>query len=370
MSERKLWPVWGNIGEPSGGQFMPSTPELPLPSACACRPDMVFGLIYPSVSRDFGGFEVTVRWLKPSPVMGVERFASFEEFQPNHVIGGGISRPLKKEDVSACRAVLPLADSLLVLQRSFSREVETSLGPGRGVGMAIPFDYRATVNGQRLDDTQLTLIRGNTPVHILEEQANTYLMLRLDSNMLGVGWPEFEEGLIVVRPDLVSLRRLQATVLDIFCWASACADPKEFFELRHSMQETLRAALDDVMVADRPARSEAFTRYRRLVSQIDEIIQLYPTERQHVDDLGASLGVSLRTLQNAVHAVAGVNLYHYLRLKRLWAARQQLTAGSSGLTIKTAARANGFWHMSEFTRTYKTAFGEAPSQTLARARRA
>lgn len=370
MSERKLWPVWGNIGGPSGGQLMPSTPELPLPSARACQPDMVFGLIYPSVSRDFGGFEVTVRWLKPSPVMGVERFASFEEFQPNHVIGGGISRPLKKEDVSACRAVLPLADSLLVLQRSFAREVETSLGPGRGVGMAIPFDYRASVNGQRLDDTQLTLIRGNTPVHILEEQANTYLMLRLDSNMLGVGWPEFDEGLIVVRPDLVSLRRLQATVLDIFCWASACADPKEFFELRHSMQETLRAALDDVMVADRPARSEAFTRYRRLVSQIDEIIQLCPTERQHVEDLGASLGVSLRTLQNAVHAVAGVNLYHYLRLKRLWAARQQLTTGSSGLTIKTAARANGFWHMSEFTRTYKTAFGEAPSQTLARARRA
>lgn len=302
--------------------------------------------------------------------MGVERFTSFDEFEPNQVIGGGISRPLRIDDVSVHRAVLPLADSLLVFQRSFAREVETGLGPERGVGMAIPFDYRAIVNGEQLDHSHLTLIRGNTPVHVVEEHANTYLMLRLNSDMRGVGWPEFDNGLIVIRPDPAGLRHLQATLLHIFSWASACADPKEFFPLQQAMQETLRGALDDVLIAKRPARLGSFAKYEHIVRQLDEITQLQRTTRLHVEDLAIALGVSLRTLQNAVYAVAGVGLYHYLRSKRLWAARQQLTIGGSGLTIKSAARANGFWHMSEFTRSYRSAFGEAPSQTLARVRRA
>lgn len=301
--------------------------------------------------------------------MGVERFTSFDEFQPSQVIGGGISRPLKVGEVSACRAILPIADSLLVLQRSFAREVETSVGPERGVGLAIPLAYHATVNGEQLDHTHLTLIRGNTPVHVIEEHANTYLMLRLDSDMRDVGWPEFDKGLTVIRPDRVSLRHLQATVLDIFRWASTCVDPREFYELQQSMHETLRAALDNALIADRFARPGSFSKYQRLVRQLDEITQFCLTTRLHVEELAISLGVSIRTLQTAVHAVTGVNLYHYLRLKRLWAARQQLTTGSLGLTIKAAARANGFWHMSEFTRTYRAAFGEAPSQTLARGRR-
>jgi AraC family ethanolamine operon transcriptional activator len=55
-------------------------------------------------------------------------------------------------------------------------------------------------------------------------------------------------------------------------------------------------------------------------------------------------------------------------LKRLWSTRVQLMAGSSGLTVKAAALANGFWHMGEFSNVYKATFGEMPSETLARSR--
>jgi transcriptional regulator GlxA family with amidase domain len=87
------------------------------------------------------------------------------------------------------------------------------------------------------------------------------------------------------------------------------------------------------------------------------------------DDLASALGVSVRTLQTAAHAVHGVSLHHYLRLKRLWSARIQLMVGGGGMSVKAAALGNGFWHLGEFSRGYRLAFGETPSETLARSRR-
>ena len=47
--------------------------------------------------------------------------------------------------------------------------------------------------------------------------------------------------------------------------------------------------------------------------------------------------------------------------------RQQLLAGAP--SVKTCALAYGFWHLSDFSRSYRSQFGEAPSETLAASRR-
>ncbi len=312
-----------------------------------------------------------VRWMQPSPIVGIERFDSFDEFEPTDVIGGGTSRPLQADGFFAVRAILPLPDSLLVLQRSFPRQLEANLGSDRGVALAIPIAYHATVNGRPVDNTHLAFVRGKTPVRVVEQHPNTYLMLRLNSDMWDSGWPEFDTGLRLMNPDPFRLQRLRATVLDIFCWASACTCPDEFMSLGQAMQEMLFAALDNVLVGDstRTARPGSFDRYQRLIRQLDELAACSPTHRWSNPDLAKLLGVSVRTLQSAANTVHGVNLHQYLRLKRLWSVRQQLTTGCSAVTIRSTAQASGFWHMSEFTRAYKFAFGELPSQTLARSRR-
>jgi AraC-like DNA-binding protein len=73
-------------------------------------------------------------------------------------------------------------------------------------------------------------------------------------------------------------------------------------------------------------------------------------------------------LQSATKNVHGVSLRHYLRLKRLWSARRLLVSGSAGLSVTAAALATGFCHMGEFSRGYKSAFGEMPSETLEQGR--
>jgi AraC-like DNA-binding protein len=234
------------------------------------------------------------------------------------------------------------------------------MGTDRGAGLIVPLALQATVNGEAVDRSMIGLMRGKTTVHAVEQHANTYLMLRFNSDMRDVGWPEFDTGLRLMAAAPVGLQRLRATVLDLFCWAADCTDPKEFAAISPVMQEALRAALDNVLIVNAlQGKTATIGKYQRIISQLDELAEFSPAASLGVDKLASRLGVSVRTLQVAVNAVHGVGPYQYLRSKRLWSARQQLITGASPLTIKAAAQANGFWHMSEFTRAYKNAFGAA-----------
>ena len=77
------------------------------------------------------------------------------------------------------------------------------------------------------------------------------------------------------------------------------------------------------------------------------------------------LGVSVRTLHNAVFAIRGMSMHRYTRLRRLWNVRQQLVQGCRPESIKAIALVNGFWHLGEFLSLYRELFGETPQQTLA-----
>ena len=86
-------------------------------------------------------------------------------------------------------------------------------------------------------------------------------------------------------------------------------------------------------------------------------------------DVARQLGVSVRTLHNAVVAIRGMSMHRYMRLRRLWSVRQQLLRARPSQSIKAVALVNGFWHMGEFTALYRELFGETPQQTLSAARK-
>src|SRR5882724_9356728 len=82
-------------------------------------------------------------------------------------------------------------------------------------------------------------------------------------------------------------------------------------------------------------------------------------------DVARQLGVSVRTLHNAVYAIRGMSMHRYMRLLRLWSVRQQLVQGCRPESIKALALVNGFWHLGEFLSLYRELFDETPQQTLA-----
>ena len=149
-----------------------------------------------------------------------------------------------------------------------------------------------------------------------------------------------------------------------------CGDLEKFEAMNRPIRQTFLAALDQALVVDdaRGARAGSFDRHSKLVDRLDECVDRLGHRPLHGDEIARAIGVSVRTLQTATQTIHGMSLHRYLRFKRMWSVRKQLATGRPGLTVKAAAMANGFRHMGEFSRAYETAFGEMPSETLARGR--
>lgn len=86
--------------------------------------------------------------------------------------------------------------------------------------------------------------------------------------------------------------------------------------------------------------------------------------------LAAASGVTSRTLREGFVAMLGVSLTAYLQQARLDRARQSLASGYDSRAIPKVAKDSGFSTASAFSRAYVRAFGEAPTETRARAVRA
>jgi AraC family ethanolamine operon transcriptional activator len=84
-------------------------------------------------------------------------------------------------------------------------------------------------------------------------------------------------------------------------------------------------------------------------------------------DLCRALGVSRRWLQWSFNEVLDIGPWSYLHLMRLNGARRMLLHSGPDTKVNDAVEAFGFWHLSRFSRDYRTHFGELPSQTLQRA---
>jgi AraC-like DNA-binding protein len=86
-----------------------------------------------------------------------------------------------------------------------------------------------------------------------------------------------------------------------------------------------------------------------------------------ISDVAAHLGVSVRALQYAFRRHRDTTPLAVLQRARLEGARRDLGSGTAD-TVAAIALRWGFTHFGRFSRQYQTAFGEKPSQTLARGR--
>ena len=138
-----------------------------------------------------------------------------------------------------------------------------------------------------------------------------------------------------------------------------------------SIEESILQAVDLAMDAALPryeGKRLSLSHYLTLVRKFDEFLAANAGKTVYSADVARQLGVSVRTLHNAVVAVRGMSMHRYTRLRRLWSVRQQLVRGVSLQSIKAVALVNGFWHMGEFTSLYRDLFGETPQRTLTIAR--
>jgi AraC-like DNA-binding protein len=106
------------------------------------------------------------------------------------------------------------------------------------------------------------------------------------------------------------------------------------------------------------------------VRRAEEYLAANVGEAITLQDLVAAVGVPARSLQVAFKKYRSTTPMAFLRQLRLESARRRLLDAHVEYTVVDVARELGLGNPGRFAVEYKRRFGESPSQTLARARRA
>jgi AraC family transcriptional regulator, ethanolamine operon transcriptional activator len=137
--------------------------------------------------------------------------------------------------------------------------------------------------------------------------------------------------------------------------------------LRAEILDTAQTLLEPANV-NRGRRARDIRTRQRIVRAADDYLRASPARPVYTEDLCTALGTSATRLHQAFDATFGISPHRYLKLRRMSMVRAALLS-RCGLwrSVKAAALSHGFWHLGQFARDYRTLYGEAPSDTLARA---
>jgi AraC-like DNA-binding protein len=144
-------------------------------------------------------------------------------------------------------------------------------------------------------------------------------------------------------PALV-LRELEETILVAFLSAN-----------RHTFSHLLEREPKDTVPAH--------------VRRAEEFIEAHWDQAIGIENLVEATGVGARTIFKAFRQTRGYSPMAFAKMARLKHARRMLAAPDAETTVTLVAFACGFGNLGHFARDYRHAFGERPSQTLARAAR-
>jgi transcriptional regulator GlxA family with amidase domain len=107
----------------------------------------------------------------------------------------------------------------------------------------------------------------------------------------------------------------------------------------------------------------------REVRIAEEYIEANWDKPIRVEDLVAVTKVSARSLFRTFRTVRGSSPMAFARIVRLKRAKHMLTASPANTSVTAVALMCGFGNPGHFAKYYAEAFGELPSETLARTRR-
>jgi len=112
---------------------------------------------------------------------------------------------------------------------------------------------------------------------------------------------------------------------------------------------------------------------RRGGHRIGPLVELVRSQRHELLDaagLARIAGLDERTLRREFASHFGISVGRYLRLLRLNDVRRDLTRPGAVESVTQAAIRHGFFDLGRFAANYRRTFGENPSATLSRSRRA
>lgn len=198
------------------------------------------------------------------------------------------------------------------------------------------------------------------------------LVVKTDTlvNTLEADW-QGRRGHLALRPSEFRLSAVnQAQLL------SLCSDFERVGRLPSAQQDPQRVGdLENRLVAwlareiaNQAGLQPLSPRNRHRVEALSRWIDAHLAENIDLDRLATVAGVGPRALAKLCMAARGVTPMQLLQARRLAAAHRLLVQGGEGIRVARVSHECGFSHLGRFAGVYGDAFGESPSDTLARSR--
>jgi AraC family ethanolamine operon transcriptional activator len=274
--------------------------------------------------------------------------------------------------IAAEQIILQLPGCDVNVTRAFPRVVDAELiADCTAVGFAMDdLDVPIRFNGAQRDRAVVVIGSGGAAYNTIEEVQRQIASVVFRPEVKNRGWPETRSNFKIFETSTLALNGVRNVVREVVAAASEPIDPTEAPLKAAAMKESLFGAVDAVfanLVSARWTVRPNDERQFKIFQDIRALLSGDLAQPIYSEEIARELGLSVRTLHDVVRRYRGMSLHRYLRLRRLWLVRQRLLAGAD--SVKAVALAFGFWHLSDFSRSYRDRFGEAPSETLERGRR-
>ncbi|MHC2280474.1 AraC-like DNA-binding protein [Bradyrhizobium diazoefficiens] len=307
----------------------------------------------------------------PTLAPKIFRFSDVDEFR-NAIRGLNFEFTPFVRRIAAEQIILQLPSCDVNVTRAFPRVVDAELiADCTAVGFAMDdLDVPIRFNGAQRDRAVVVIGSGGAAYNTIEEVQRQIASVVFRPEVKNRGWPETRSNFKIFETSTLALNGLRNVVREVVAAASEPIDPTEAPLKAAAMKESLFGAVDAVfanLVSARWTVRPNDERQFKIFQDIRALLSGDLAQPIYSEEIARELGLSVRTLHDVVRRYRGMSLHRYLRLRRLWLVRQRLLAGAD--SVKAVALAFGFWHLSDFSRSYRDRFGEAPSETLERGRR-
>ena len=293
------------------------------------------------------------------------RFSDVDQFRSSVRTLAVDFTPLVRK-IDAEQTILALSGIEINVTRSFPRVIDASNASAcTSVGFTLD-DHPVPIRFNGMDEVPAAVVigSGGASYSSVERTARRYASIVFSPAVDNRGWPAADTYFRGFRTSASAHGRLREIVNAILDLAEGAAD------LTHSstatgIGESLLAAVDQAfhdVIDDRTITRADPLRSFKLFGEVRSVLSGDLGRPVYSGDLAKTLGVSVRTLQDVIYRYRGMSLHRYLKLRRLWLVRKRLRAGAD--SVKEVALAFGFWHLGDFSRSYRHLFGENASDTL------
>lgn len=307
----------------------------------------------------------------PTLAPKIFRFADVDEFR-NAIRGLDFEFTPLVRAIATEQIILQLPGCDVNLTRAFPRVVDAQLvADCTAIGFAMDdLDVPIRFNGAQRDRAVIVIGSSGAAYNTIEEVQRQIASIVFRPEVKDRGWPRTTSSFKIFETSVSALQQLRKVVREVVAAASEPIDPAEVALKGAAMKESLFGAVDAAFANLVPSRWTVRPNDGRQFKIFQDIRALLSDDLSqpiYSEEIARKLGLSVRTMHDVVRRYRGMSLHRYLRLRRLWLVRQRLLAGAD--SVKAVALAFGFWHLSDFSRSYRDQFGEAPSETLERGRR-